>query len=95
MIDDIIDTAGTVMLAADALIEQGAREVYACCTHPALFRPAIERIKKANIKEMVVTNTIPLTPEKQLEKSAFFRVAPDREAIIRIHKELSVSKLFD
>ncbi|MBO2532628.1 ribose-phosphate pyrophosphokinase [Planifilum fulgidum] len=96
IIDDIIDTAGTVMLAADALIEQGAREVYACCTHPVFSGPAIERIKKANIKEMVVTNTIPLTPEKQLEKIRVLSVSPlIGEAIIRIHKELSVSKLFD
>src|SRR5690606_40419910 len=68
IIDDIIDTAGTVMLAADALIEQGAREAYACCTQPVFSGPAIERINTANIKAMVVTNTIPLTPEKQLEK---------------------------
>ena len=96
IIDDIIDTAGTVMLAADALIEQGAKKVYACCTHPVFSGPAIERIKKANIKEMVVTNTIPLTPEKQLEKIRVLSVSPlIGEAIIRIHKELSVSKLFD
>ena len=96
IIDDIIDTAGTIMLAADALIEHGAKEVYACCTHPVFSGPAIERIKKANIKEMVVTNTIPLTPEKQLDKIRVLSVSPlIGEAIIRVHQELSVSKLFD
>ena len=96
IIDDIIDTAGTIMLAADALIEHGAKEVYACCTHPVFSGPAIERIQKANIKEMVVTNTIPLTPEKQLDKVRVLSVSPlIGEAIIRIHQELSVSKLFD
>jgi ribose-phosphate pyrophosphokinase len=96
IIDDIIDTAGTIMLAADALIEHGAKEVYACCTHPVFSGPAIERIKKANIKEMVVTNTIPLTPEKQLDKIRVLSVSPlIGEAIIRVHQELPVSKLFD
>jgi ribose-phosphate pyrophosphokinase len=96
IIDDIIDTAGTIMLAADALIEHGAKEVYACCTHPVFSGPAIERIQKANIKEMVVTNTIPLAPEKQLDKIRVLSVSPlIGEAIIRVHQELSVSKLFD
>ncbi len=58
IIDDIIDTAGTITLAANALIESGAKEVYACCTHPVLSGPAIERIQNSNIKELVVTNTI-------------------------------------
>lgn len=96
IIDDIIDTAGTIMLAADALIEQGAKEVYACCTHPVFSGPAIERIRKANIKEVVVTNTIPLPPEKRLDKIRVLSVSPlIGEAIIRIHQEMSVSKLFD
>ncbi|MEW9033959.1 MAG: ribose-phosphate diphosphokinase, partial [Planifilum fimeticola] len=96
ILDDIIDTAGTIMLAADALIEHGAKEVYACCTHPVFSGPAIERIQKANIKEMVVTNTIPLAPEKQLDKIRVLSVSPlIGEAIIRVHQELSVSKLFD
>lgn len=60
LIDDIIDTGGTISLAATALIENGATEVYACCTHPVLSGPAIERIKDSNIKELVVTNSIPL-----------------------------------
>ena len=96
IIDDIIDTAGTISLAANALLEHGAKEVYACCTHPVFSGPAIERIKQANIREMVVTNTIPLSPEKRLDKIRSLSVAPlIAEAIVRVHEELSVSKLFD
>ncbi|MFM1655448.1 ribose-phosphate diphosphokinase [Brevibacillus sp. B_LB10_24] len=96
IIDDIIDTAGTITLAANALVEAGAREVYACCTHPVLSGPAIERIDSSKIRELVVTNTIPLPPEKQIEKIKVLSVAPIiGEAIIRVHEELSVSKLFD
>ncbi|MBN2910670.1 ribose-phosphate diphosphokinase [Polycladomyces sp. WAk] len=96
IIDDIIDTAGTITLAANALLEQGAKEVYACCTHPVFSGPAIDRIRQANIKEMVVTNTIPLPKEKQLDKIKVLSVASlIGEAIIRVHEELSVSKLFD
>ncbi|GAB6932049.1 ribose-phosphate diphosphokinase [Calditerricola satsumensis] len=96
LIDDIIDTAGTITLAAKALLEHGAREVYAACTHPVLSGPAIERIQHSPIKELVVTNTIPLTPEKRLDNIVVLSVAPIiGEAIIRVHEELSVSKLFD
>ncbi len=65
IIDDIIDTAGTITLAANALVEQGAKEVYACCTHPVLSGPAVERIRNSKIKELVVTNTIALEEEKK------------------------------
>ncbi|MCY7627013.1 ribose-phosphate diphosphokinase, partial [Bacillus safensis] len=58
LIDDIIDTAGTITLAANALVENGAAEVYACCTHPVLSGPAVERITNSKIKELVVTNSI-------------------------------------
>lgn len=96
IIDDIIDTAGTITLAADALIESGAKDVYACCSHPVLSGPAIKRIRESKIKELVVTNTIPLKEEKQLPNSTILSVAPlIGEAIIRVHEELSVSKLFD
>ncbi|GGE21833.1 ribose-phosphate pyrophosphokinase [Marinithermofilum abyssi] len=96
IIDDIIDTAGTITLAANALLDYGAKEVYACCTHPVFSGPAIQRIKESKIKEMVVTNTIPLGEEKQLDKIKILSVAPlIGEAIIRVHEELSVSKLFD
>jgi len=96
IIDDIIDTAGTITLAANALMEAGAKAVYACCTHPVLSGPAIERIENSSIKELIVTNTIPLGPEKQSSKIKALSVAPIiGEAIIRVHEELSVSKLFD
>ncbi|MBN6187388.1 ribose-phosphate diphosphokinase [Aneurinibacillus sp. BA2021] len=96
IIDDIIDTAGTITLAANALMEAGAKAVYACCTHPVLSGPAIERIENSSIKELIVTNTIPLGPEKQSGKIQALSVAPIiGEAIIRVHEELSVSKLFD
>lgn len=96
MIDDIIDTAGTITLAANALNEQGAKAVYACCTHPVLSGPAIERIEHSSIRELVVTNTIPLPQEKRIDKITELSVAPLLgEAIIRVHEKLSVSKLFD
>jgi ribose-phosphate pyrophosphokinase len=96
LIDDIIDTAGTITLAANALVENGAKEVYACCTHPVLSGPAIERIQNSKIKELVITNTIPLKEEKRIEKVTQLSVAPLlSEAIIRVHEKLSVSKLFD
>jgi ribose-phosphate pyrophosphokinase len=96
LIDDIIDTAGTITLAANALVENGATEVYACCTHPVLSGPAIERIQNSNIKELVVTNSIALPEEKKIEKIKELSVAPlIGEAIIRIYEEQSVSTLFD
>lgn len=96
IIDDLIDTAGTITLAANALLEQGAKEVYACCTHPVFSGPAIKRIQEANIKEMIVTDTIPLPESKQLDKIHVLSVSSlIGEAIIRIHNEKSVSRLFD
>jgi ribose-phosphate pyrophosphokinase len=96
LIDDIIDTAGTITLAANALIENGAKEVYACCTHPVLSGPAIERIENSQIKELVITNSIPLPKDKLIDKITPLSVAPlIGEAIIRVHEEQSVSILFD
>lgn len=95
MIDDIIDTAGTITQGAQALIDRGAKEVYACCTHPVLSGPAMERLKNSVIKEVVVTNTIPIPEEKMLDKFKVLSVAPLLgSAIVRIHEDLSVSKLF-
>jgi len=95
MIDDIIDTAGTITQGAAALLERGAKEIYACCTHGVLSGPAIERLQKSPIKEVVVTNTIPLPEPKAIDKMKVLSVAPLLgEAIIRIHEDLSVSKLF-
>jgi len=96
MIDDIIDTAGTIVGAAEALKERGAKDMYICCTHPVLSGPAIERIQNSSIKEMITTNTIKLPPEKNIDKIKTLSVAPlIGEAIMRIHEDLSVSKLFD
>ncbi len=96
LIDDIIDTAGTITLAANAISESGAKEVYACCTHPVLSGPAMERIGNSDIKELVVTNSIALPSEKKIDKLVELSVAPLLgEAIIRVHEEQSVSTLFD
>ena len=96
LIDDIIDTAGTITLAANALIENGAKAVYACCTHPVLSGPAIERIDNSEIQELVITNSIPLPEEKNIAKITPLSVAPlIGEAIIRVHEQQSVSSLFD
>lgn len=96
MIDDIIDTAGTITQGAQALMERGAKEVLVCCTHPVLSGPAVERLEHSVIKEVVVCNTIPVPPEKKIPKIKVLSVAPLLgEAIIRIHEDLSVSKLFD
>lgn len=96
MIDDIIDTAGTITLGAQALLEHGAKEIYACCTHPVLSGPAIERLSASPIKEVVVTNTIPLREHQKIEKIKVLSVAQIfAEAIKRIHNNESVSTLFD
>lgn len=96
MIDDIIDTAGTITHAAQALKDRGAKEIFTCCTHPVLSGAAIERLENSVIKELIVTNTIPVAPEKRIRKLKVLSVAPLLgEAIARIHEDLSVSKLFD
>lgn len=96
LIDDIIDTAGTITLAANALADSGAKEVYACCTHPVLSGPAIDRINDSKIKELVITNSIELSPEKTSPKIVQLSVAKLlAEAIISVFEEKSVSKLFD
>lgn len=96
IVDDIIDTAGTVCQAAEVMLQKGAVEVYAACTHPVFSGPAIQRLSKSPIKEIVVTNTIPLQEEKQLPNIKVLSIAPlIGEAILRIHEDLSVSKLFE
>jgi len=96
MVDDIIDTAGTITKGAEALCECGTRDVYVLCTHPVFSGAAVERLTTPAIKEIYVTNTIPLPPEKSLDKIKVVSVAPLLgEVIIRIHEDLSVSKLFD
>lgn len=96
LVDDIIDTAGTISQAASVLLERGATKVYACCTHPVLSGPAVEKLKAAPIEEVVVTNTIPVPEDKHFPGLKVLSVAPLLgEAIIRIYQDLSVSKLFD
>jgi ribose-phosphate pyrophosphokinase len=96
LIDDIIDTAGTITIAANALVENGATEVYACCTHPVLSGPAIERIDNSKIKELVITNSINLPEERQSEKIKELSVAPLlADAIVRVFENKSVSTLFN
>lgn len=96
IIDDLIDTAGTITLAANALVEKGAKAVYACCTHPVLSGPAISRIESSFITELVITNTIELPEEKKINKITTLSVGPLLvEAIDRIHNEKAVSPLFE
>ncbi|MFT9497600.1 ribose-phosphate diphosphokinase [Anaerosolibacter sp.] len=96
LVDDMVDTAGTLTQGAKALKDFGAKEVYACCTHPVLSGPALERIEGSVIKELVVLDTIPLPEEKKLKNITSLSVAPVfAEAIRRIYENLSVSKLFD
>ncbi|MCM3359993.1 MULTISPECIES: ribose-phosphate diphosphokinase [unclassified Psychrobacillus] len=96
LIDDIIDTAGTISIAAAALMESGAKEVYACCTHPVLSGPAIERIDNSVIKELVITNSIQLPEDKHSPKIKELSVAKLLgDAIVRVFEEKSVSTLFD
>jgi len=96
IIDDIVDTAGSLTEGAKALYDRGAKAVYACCTHPVLSPPAVERIEKSVITELIVTNTIPVPPEKSSPKIRVLSVAGLLgEAITRIYGDLSVSTLFD
>jgi ribose-phosphate pyrophosphokinase len=95
LFDDMIDTAGTIVNGANALMERGALEVYACCTHGVLSGPAIERIGKSPIKELVITNTIPLPSDAKVPKIKVLSVARVfAEAIERIYEDLPVSSLF-
>ncbi|UOB20460.1 ribose-phosphate diphosphokinase [Macrococcus armenti] len=96
IIDDIIDTAGTITLAAQALIDKGAKEVYACCTHPVLSGPAYQRITDSAIKELVVTNSILLPEENKPTKIKQLSVGELlAQAIVRVYEQESVSILFD
>lgn len=95
IIDDMIDTAGTITLASQALMDAGAKEVYACATHPVLSGPAIERLDKSPIKKIIVTDSIQLPEEKQIGKLTQVSVGPlIGDAIKRIHENKPVSPLF-
>ncbi len=93
--DDEIDTATTMSRAADALLAAGARSIYAVATHGVFSGPAIERLAKGPFEEVVVTDTLPLPPEKRLPKITVLTVAPlFAEAIRRIHLGLSVGEIY-
>jgi ribose-phosphate pyrophosphokinase len=96
IVDDIVDTAGTLATAATALREAGALDVVACCTHAVLSGPAIERIAESELSSLVVTDTVPLRPEgKTCSKVKVLSVAHLLgEAIRRTHHEESISSLF-
>jgi ribose-phosphate pyrophosphokinase len=94
--DDEIDTAGTMVQAMNFLKQEGGRDIYACVTHAVLSDPAVKRLVEAPVKEVVVTNTIPLPPEKNFSKLVRLSVAPMlAEVIRRIHLGISVGELFN
>jgi ribose-phosphate pyrophosphokinase len=95
IVDDIMDTARTISEVAIILKKNGARDIYACATHGVLSGGAIDSLKRSPIKELVLSNTIPLTPEKRIAKIKVLSIAKLlAEAIRRIHQEKSVSSLF-
>ncbi len=95
LVDDMIDTAGTITNAANALKDLGAKSVRACATHAVLSGPAIQRIEDSAIEELVLLNTMPIPKEKMLDKMKVLSVGPlFAEAIYRIHTNGSISKLF-
>ena len=97
MLDDMIDTAGTITQGASAIVEKGgAKEVYACCSHGVLSGPAIERIAKSPLKQVVILDTIEIPEEKRIDKIKIVTVSDlFAEAIERVYSDLPVSKLYD
>jgi ribose-phosphate pyrophosphokinase len=96
LIDDLIDSGGSVVAAANEMMARGAHEVYACCTHAVLSGEAIKRIDDSPIKELIVTDTIPIAPERLVPKITVLSVAQVcAQAIVRIHHDDSVSTMFE
>ena len=96
VVDEEIDTAGSLVGVVDTLLERGAREVYACATHAVFSGPAVKRIAECRVKEVVVTDTIAVPPEKRIDKIKVLPIAPLLgEAIRRIHTGQSVGALFE
>ena len=96
MVDDMIDTAGTIVQGAQALADKGAAEIYACCTHAVLSGPAIERLENSPIKELVMLDTIQLPPEKMLPKMKILTVADKFAAAIEnVYLDKPMSKIYD
>jgi ribose-phosphate pyrophosphokinase len=96
IVDEEIDTAGSLVGVVDALLERGASQVYACSTHPILSGPAVTRIAECRVKEVVVTDTVPVPPNKRIDKITVLPIAPLLgEAIRRIHTGQSVGAMFE
>jgi ribose-phosphate pyrophosphokinase len=96
LVDDEIDTAGSITQAASTVLQRGAQEVYACCVHPVLSGPAVRRLADSPIKALVTTDTIPIPPRKWLDNFVVLSVAPMlAETIRRVHTGSSVGALFD
>ena len=94
--DDEVDTAGSIIETAEVIKKFGAKDVYVGCTHGVLSGPAIERIQNSEIKELVMTNTIPLPKEKQIDKIAVVSMSElFAEAIKRINEATSIGELFE
>jgi ribose-phosphate pyrophosphokinase len=95
-VDDEIDTAGSLVGVVSALEKRGVKEVFACCTHPIFSDQAIQRMASSTVKEVVVTDTVPVTGEKKLDKITVLPIAPLLgEAIHRIHTGLSIGAMFE
>jgi len=95
LVDDMIDTAGTLISAVDELFDQGAVDVIAAATHGIFSEPAIERLEKANLSEVIVTDSLPMTPEKRLDKITVLSIAPILASTIKaVFEDESVSEIF-
>ena len=95
IIDDMIDTGGTIVYGAEALLKNGAKEVYVCATHPIFSGSAVEKLRKSPIKEVVVTNTVPVPSEKRFEKLKVLSIASlFGQVILNVHEDESVSEIF-
>ena len=96
IVDDEVDTGGSLVNVVSILLERGAKEIYACCTHPVFSGPAIQRIASCPVQEVIVTDTIPIAGDKKLDKITVLPIAPLLgEAIRRIHTGQSVGALFE
>jgi len=96
LVDDMIDTAGTITKAADALFENGAADVVVAATHGVLSGPALDRLKNSRISEVVITNTLPIPPERRCDKLTVLSIAPLLgDAISQVFEDGSVTSLFD
>jgi ribose-phosphate pyrophosphokinase len=96
LVDDEIDTGGSITQAANTVMDRGAKEIYACCVHPVLSGSAVQRLADSPIKELVTTDTIPIPQEKWIDKFTVLSIAPlIAETIWRIHTGASVGALFE